>query len=56
MIATYFKKGPLTKMGKAVNRVQTILACERQTYFRLSLLSLRNITSVNPTDKTISMT
>ena len=32
------------------------LACEPQTYFRSSLLSLRKITSANMSDKTISLT
>ena len=32
------------------------LACEPQTHFRSSLLSLRKIASANPSDKTISVT
>ena len=32
------------------------VACEQQTHFRSSLLSLRKIASANPSDKTISVT
>ena len=33
----------------------TLVACEPQTYFRLSLRSLRKITPANPTGKSISV-
>ena len=33
----------------------TLVACEPQTYFRLSLPSLRKITPANPSGKTISI-
>ena len=33
----------------------TLVACELQTYFRLSLLSLRKITPANPSGNTISV-
>ena len=34
----------------------SLIACEPQTHFRSSLLSLRKIASANPSDKTISVT
>ena len=36
--------------------VSVELACEQQTHFRSSLLSLRKIVSANPSGKTISVT
>ena len=36
--------------------IEPTLACEAQTHFRSSLLSLRKIASVNPSGKTISVT
>ena len=33
----------------------TLVACEPQTYFRMSLLSLRKITLANPSGKMISV-
>ena len=49
---------PLTDFfGTSQNRRQApkVLACEPQTYFRSSLLSLRKIACANPSGKTISV-
>ena len=46
---------PATISQKFCNAL-LILACEQQTHFRSSLLSLRKITSANPSGKTISVT
>ena len=41
---------------EVIEEVSSLLACEPQTHFRSSFLSLRKIASANPSSKTISVT
>ena len=43
-------------VAQLTKHLTEVLACEAQTHFRSSLLSLRKIASANPSDKTISET
>ena len=56
--AVYVMFGKYTGKLKVTIRLEVIqkVACEPQTHFRSSLLSLRKIASANPSDKTISVT